>query len=170
MSKLLSRAAEGALKSPAAIEKFLDRLSKQLPQVDRICVSVVEDGQVRFVQVAQSPVLDYALGRVDRSFAADNSALAAYIKGASAVVNVDLHQTQGDDVAAMRQVLGSGVHLPIAVSGQPGVISYWSKEKNAFPEAAVNFLRGNCACRSRQLGDVSTATTRPLRSPDLPLA
>ncbi|MBI2823621.1 MAG: redoxin domain-containing protein [Planctomycetia bacterium] len=141
IGKFLGRAAEGALKSEAAMEKFLDRLAKELPQVDRICVSVVDGGQVRFLQVAQPHVLDAPLGRAERTYPADKSSLAGYIRAAEPAMNPDLAAAAGDDAAMMSRVLGSSVHLPINVGGRPATISFWSLEKNAFPDPAVDLLR-----------------------------
>ena len=140
MSKILSRSAEGAVKSDAAMEKYLDRLNRELPQVDRVCVSKIDDGKVRFVAVAQPAVLDYPLGRGDRTFAAADAALARYIEGRQPVTNNALPEA-GADMAAMRRALGSSVHLPITIDGVPAVVSYWSKEKDAFTPAAVEFCR-----------------------------
>ena len=52
----------------------------------------------------------------------------------------DGFQEAGDDMIAMRRALGSSVHLPITIDGMPAVVSYWSKEKNAFTPPAVDFL------------------------------
>ncbi|HVU89087.1 MAG TPA: redoxin domain-containing protein [Pirellulales bacterium] len=139
LSKILSRAAEGSLKSDAAMEKFLDRLNRELPQVDRVCVSKIDDGKVHFLAVAQPAVLDYPLGRGDRTFAAADATLARYIEGGKLVTNAALPDA-GADMAAMRRALGSSIHVPITVNGAPAVVSYWSKEKEAFPPAAVAFL------------------------------
>ncbi|MES1213641.1 MAG: redoxin domain-containing protein [Singulisphaera sp.] len=140
LSKVLSRAAEAAPKTSGTMEKFLDRLTRELPQVDRVCVSKVEDGKLRFVAVAQPPVLDYPLGRADRSYPAATSSLAKYIAGKQLVTNAAL-PTDGEDMAVLRRALGSSVHVPITLNGEPALVSYWSKEKDAFPAAAVEFLQ-----------------------------
>jgi thiol-disulfide isomerase/thioredoxin len=141
LNKTLSRAAEGAMKSQPTIDKFLDRLARELPQVDRICVSTVDDGKLQFARVAQPPVFDSWLGRDDRSYDANESTLAGYIKSAQPVVNPDLSTIGGQDMAALRRSLGSSVHFPITFAGRPATISYWSKEKNAFSQPAIDFLR-----------------------------
>jgi len=140
MTRALARAAEGAFKSQLSIDKFLDRVTKELPQVDRICVSKIADGKLQFVQVAQPPVLDYPLGRLDRSYAADKSTLASYIQAGKLVTNAEV-PTGGEDMAAMRHAVGSSVHVPTTIDGQPALVSFWSKEQSAFPEAAVKFLQ-----------------------------
>ena len=53
LGTILSRTAQRALESDENMAKLAFRLEKETPQVDRICASVVEDGQVRFVQVSQ---------------------------------------------------------------------------------------------------------------------
>jgi hypothetical protein len=51
-------------------------------------------------------------------------------------------------MAALRHALGSSVHVPVESGGQKLLVSYWSKEKNAFPPAAVEFLKNV----SKQIG------------------
>ena len=140
MSKTLTRAAEGALKSDAAFAKFLDRVNKELPQVDRICVSKVGDGKLRFVQVAQPTVLDYPLGREDRSFAADHSTLATYIQGGAATVNAELPDT-GEDMIVMRRALGSSVHVPITIDGQPALSATGARKRTPSRRPLLTFSR-----------------------------
>jgi predicted SnoaL-like aldol condensation-catalyzing enzyme len=122
------------------MDKLLDRVTKELPQIDRICVSRIDDGKLVFAQVAQPVVLNYPLGGVERSYPVAESTLARYIQAGQPVVNAQLPE-QGADMTAMRRTLGSSVHLPITIDGQPALISYWSKEKDAFPAAAVDFLK-----------------------------
>ncbi len=140
LGTILSRAAQRALESDENMAKLAFRLEKETPQVDRICASVVEDGQVRFVRVWQPLVFDAKLGRDGRKESAQNAALAQYATADKPVVNQDLATVKGDDLLAMRGLLGSSLHVPVTINGKPGTVNFWSREKNAFPPAAVEFL------------------------------
>ncbi len=140
MGALLARAAKSALASDEAMEKLRTRVIREVPQVDRICVSTVENDREKFLGVAQSVVLDGALGRADRSYPA--GALAKYAQGDGNVVNASLAKSDAADLAAMSSVLGSSLHVPVTIDGKRAVVSFWSKEPDAFPQAAVEFLSG----------------------------
>jgi len=140
MGSILSRAAQRALESDADMARLAFRLEKETPQVDRICASVVEDGQVRFIQVSQPKVFDAPLGRAGRKVPAQSASLSQYAVGDKPVVNQDLAVVKGDDLTAMRALLGSSLHVPVMIDGKRGTVNFWSKEKNAFPDKAVEFL------------------------------
>ncbi|MFO0948511.1 MAG: redoxin domain-containing protein [Planctomycetota bacterium] len=137
---LLKRTASNALESDITMDAFLRHVARTVPQVDRICVSIPDGSEVRFVKVAQSPVLDPVLGRTEKVFAKGNSALARVASGASPVVHGDLSAESAPDLKDMSQRLGSSLHIPITIDGKKGVLSFWSKEKNAFPESAQKAL------------------------------
>lgn len=138
---ILNRAAGVATKSETGLDRYLDRLQKELPQIDRVCVTVVDNDEAKVTLAAQPFVFDASVGAVGATFPAADSAIARALKGTEPVVNADLSKVEGKDVAKMGQVLGSSVHFPITVEGKPAVISYWSKEKDAFPAPAFDFLR-----------------------------
>jgi peroxiredoxin/mono/diheme cytochrome c family protein len=140
IGSILSRAAKTALDSDGNMEKLRMRIAKEVPQVDRVCVSVVEDTQVKFLRVAQPVVMDAALGRTDRTYAAQTSSLAKYAAADGVVVNNDLSKAAGDDLPSMSSALGSSLHVGVMIGGHRATVNFWSKEKNAFPDSAVEFL------------------------------
>lgn len=141
ISGLLKRVASSALESDEALERYRSHVKRVVPQVDRVCVSTVEEGRVRFLAVAQPPVLHYPLGQSEREYAADRSALARYAAGSETVVHQDATTVEGEDFAAMRDAIGSSVHVPVEIDGRRMTVSFWCKEKNAFPAPAVEFLQ-----------------------------
>jgi len=141
VSKILGRACDVAAKSELGLDRFLDRVQKELPQVDRVCITTTDGENVQVLMAAQPYVFDGAIGAEGATYPVANSALGRAIKGTDTVVISDLSKAQGADVAALSRVLSSGVQMPITIGGKPAVISYWSKEKDAFPEPALNFLR-----------------------------
>lgn len=138
---LLKRAAEGAADSELGFERLWRYVERDIPQIDRVCLSVVDGKQVRMVQVAQSPVLNHPAGRTERTFAADTAALARIASGSEAVEHADLSTAEDADLQAMASALRSSFHVPVDVAGKPGVLSFWSKEPAAFPESAQALLR-----------------------------
>jgi hypothetical protein len=140
MGAILSRAAQRSLESDANMARLAYRLEKETPQIDRICASVVDAGHVRFVQVSQPNVFDAPLGRAGRKVPAQSASLAQFAAGDKPVVNQDLAAVKGADLTAMRAMLGSSLHVPVMIDGKRGTVNFWSKEKNAFPEKAVEFL------------------------------
>jgi len=141
ISKLLLRSAGDAHESDVAMERFEMRLVKLLPQLDRVCISTVEDGQVKFLKVTQPAVLDYALGTTERTYKASESAIAAASDSGEVVVFNDLTAAEYKDLAAMQAKMAASVHVPTTVDGKTLVFSFWSRDKNAFPQAAVDLLK-----------------------------
>ncbi len=143
ISKLLVRAARAAHHSPLAMQRFSRRISKMMPQVDRVCISTVDDGQLRFLQVEQSPVLHYWLGRTERHFDADTAALAKLIASAEREPTVypDLSQQTAPDLKTMASKMASSVHVPANVDGKTVLFSFWSRDADAFPPEAVELLQ-----------------------------
>ena len=41
----------------------------------------------------------------------------------------------------LAHTLGSSVHFPVTIAGKPATLTYWSKEKNAFPRRPSIFSR-----------------------------
>jgi len=140
ISKLMLRALKASGQSAVAMGKFERRLARTVPQVDRVDISVVKGDKLRFLQIAQPPVLYYPLGRTERTYNADRSALAKTLAAGEVAVYQDLSSETDADLAAMAVKIGSSMHVPITVDGQPALLSFWSREKNAFPEPATALL------------------------------
>jgi peroxiredoxin/mono/diheme cytochrome c family protein len=137
---LLKKAAGTSLESSDSFEKFARRLSAVLPQLDRVCLAVTDGETVRIENVFQPSVFLSVLGGAGRQFDAKSSALAKYARGQQVVQNTQLAGSELEDLALMANRLGSSVHYPVMVGGKPGVLSFWSKEPAAFPEAAKTLL------------------------------
>jgi len=140
LTGLLKKAAGSALESTDAFDKFARRLSAVLPQLDRVCIAVVEGERVRVTHVQQPSVFLSVLGGEGKQFDAADSALASYARGTEVVRHQQLPTGGQGDLVLMAKRLGSSVHYPVTVEGKPAVLSFWSKEPAAFPEAALNVL------------------------------
>ncbi len=141
ISGLARRAADDFLSSQEDADKFLSRVERIVPQVDRICVSVVDGDTLRILGVAQPLVLDYPLGRTERAYPAAQSAMARVATVDNHAVFDDLSTANKADLKEMSSAAGSSLHVPITLDGRSAVVSFWSKEKGAFPPVAVEVLQ-----------------------------
>jgi hypothetical protein len=149
VSGLLQRGAEKATESDKDMQTFFDRLTRVVPQVDRVCVTVVDDDQVRVALVAQPPVIELALGGPGMKFALKGSALAAHAAAAEMTIHDSIGKDEAKDLAAFAGTMGSSLHVPIVFEGKPATLNFWSKETGAFPPEAATILR--------ELGELAAA-------------
>lgn len=140
MTKLVERAAAKAIESPRHMDLLARQLNKAAPMVDRMCISYIDQDQLKFLAVEQSAVLEYPLGDKSQTYAAGEAALAGYANGAAVVVNADLTAAGQADLKRMSAAAKSSLHVPIQVDGKPATVNFWSKEPAAFGEAAAALL------------------------------
>lgn len=140
LSSRVTRAAKRALKTEQAFENLSRALPSIVPQVDRICVSVTDGDQVRFIRLAQSPALRQPLGDTAVTFAAQSAELARLAALDQTSVLSNLADQTADDMQRMSTRLGSSVHVPIHVGGKAASVNFWSTEPDAFPAEAVKLL------------------------------
>ena len=140
VGRLLERAAARFNRSQKDADTFLRRLRNTVPQIDRVCISTVDDGRLHFVRVSQSPVFDHQVGRLDRTYDAARSAMAGYLSSDEPVVNSTFNTAQTADLMTMGRAFGSSLHVPTMLDGRRVLVSFWSVEPQAFPEAAVKVL------------------------------
>jgi hypothetical protein len=132
--------ASAALESEEAFGRFAVKLQAVAPQLDRACLIVVREDQLAIERVAQERTFRRMLGGQGVSVPAAGMALTQYGKATEPIVHQDLAQAAGPDLRFMRLAFSSSLHVPIAFDGQPATLNFWSSEKNAFPEEAVNLL------------------------------
>ncbi len=137
----LQKLAANALKSDEAFEAFATAVRKAHPQVDRVCVTMINGGVLR-VERASYP------GNVESkmAMAGFESQSRAFALGFFALLNRvtvvgDLTKAFGFDLKQFSKSLGSSAHVPIALDGMPGTVNFWSKEKGAFSEKSNGDLR-----------------------------
>lgn len=132
--------AEKARQSGGRFRAFEKRLRSLTPQVDRICIAVVDGGRLKFLQVAQSAALDAVLPTAGTELSADASSLADFARAEKMVPQPNLAATGRPDMKPIAHLLQSSFHVPIKLDGKPAVVSFWSRDPNAFPEAARDML------------------------------
>ena len=135
----LKKLAAAALSSNDAMNRFGKALKTLVPQLDRVDLSTVGDDKLHVRRVAQEPGLR-RLGAAGLSIPSENMALAGYAGKDATVVHKELSSQQAPDLKFMAIALASSVHVPIRFDGQPGTISFWSADRDAFPAEAVRLL------------------------------
>lgn len=140
LSSRVTRAAKRALVSEPSFENLGRALPALMPQIDRICVSVVDGDVVRFERVSQSAALEHPLGGAATTIPAAGSQLTKAAAGDEPLVINSLAGSASDDLQRFGQRLGSSVHVPIVVDGKPATVNFWSTETDAFPPEAVPLL------------------------------
>lgn len=145
--ELKEASTSGKLSFKQLFDRLTRRVSKDVPQVDRMCAAVVDGDQVRFLQIDQTPVMEIHLGGTDTVLTADH-ALGVCAQAKQTTSYADLSKPEAAGLGAQRHGLRSSLHVPVEIDGQPGVVSFWSQELNAFPPQAVEYLEHV----ARQLG------------------
>lgn len=140
ISLLMTRGAQAALTSDAAMETFLRRLSRIVPQVDRICATVVDGDTVRVHRLAQPPVAELQIGGSEQTFPVADAALARFAAATEPSVVADLAASTEPDLARMARGMGSSLHVPVTIDGRAATVNFWSKEPGAFPLQALDIL------------------------------
>ena len=141
VGKLLTRAATRALRSEEHLETFVGRLQKIVPQIDRVCVSVVGEDQVEVLSVAQSPVLNHDMGIAGATFDAADSALASIAAGGGPVVQPDLSAAEAADLKQMAKRAGSSFHVPVTLDGKTGHGQLLEQGKGRLPRTRNRYSR-----------------------------
>lgn len=126
---------------------FREILQMMVPQVDRVCVTALEDGKLRQFLGPFPPQArgDKPAPETLNSKLADCDAAAEptakYIESTQPVVHSDIGELKGTIFETMRKRgAKSSLHVPVTVQGKKMVINFWSTDANAFPEPAVQLL------------------------------
>ncbi|MCA9174060.1 MAG: redoxin domain-containing protein [Planctomycetales bacterium] len=138
--KSLADAARGSLHAERQFTRFAQQLRLAMPQVDRVDWTVHEQRKLKVLLVAQdASTRRTLLGQLVTSDA--EMALPTVASQTEPVVHANLASVPGKDFAHMRRLMASSAHFPIELDGKRGVISFWSTERNAFPDSAVKLLQ-----------------------------
>jgi hypothetical protein len=105
-----------------------------------VCLTVVKDAKLSVRLDAQSDVLRQRVGGRGIEVPAATMGLTDYASREEAVVHQDLTQAQQHDLRLMSRAFGASLHVPTKVDGHPGTVTFWSRESQAFPPAAAEFL------------------------------
>ena len=152
LGQSLEELAAAALASERDMKKFASALAELVPQVDRVCFTVVEGNQLVVKQCVQPPELAAKVGGAGRKVAAGISQVARAAEKSEATVYPSLDRQRGlacIDLAHMSKCYGSSFHVPVKVGDQSGTINFWSTEREAFPPEARSVLEEAAALMAR---------------------
>jgi len=175
----LKAATHMALAGGEWLMRFGQIVSLMAPQVDRVCVSTVEDDQLTQFHGLQPPQgrKDDDDNETDKAaeqkakkkrpetfhsplpnMPASGEPLADVIASNEAVVHNDLSQQKGTLFDTMkRRGAKSSLHVPVTVAGKKMAINFWSRDAAAFPPAAVEFLTSIAKAMAEPYAEAKTA-------------
>ncbi|MBI3838080.1 MAG: thioredoxin family protein [Planctomycetia bacterium] len=137
----LQAMARGALASDKTFERFGWQLFEIVPQLDRICVTAVENDKVRLKMIQERLGLKTSLRSRSTVIKAAGQSLAEYALGDKTVVNDEMGNTKGSIMANMASKdIRSSMHVPVEIGGLRCTINFWSAEAGAFPPEAARLL------------------------------
>lgn len=112
-----------------------------VPQLDRICVTGVENDRLRLKLLHERLGLKTSLRSRSTVVKAAGQSLADYALGGKTVVNQDMSGVSGSVMVNMASKdIRSSMHVPVEVGGVRSTINFWSAEAGAFPPEAVKLL------------------------------
>jgi peroxiredoxin len=138
----LEKLAKSALTSQEAFEAFAKAVHEKLPQVDRLCVTSVVDGNL-MVQHSAYPGKKIPhmaeTGFKQRSKVFLLTAFALF-NNFTALPDLTKMQ-QGFDMQLMSKTLKSSVHAPITIEGLPSTVNFWSAQTRAFTPQQYGLIK-----------------------------
>jgi peroxiredoxin len=142
----LARLAHAALDSQPAFDAFARAVHERLPQVDRVCVTSVADGNY-VVQRSAYP------GKKVTRFAETGFKAPSRMVPLTGFALFDRLVSLPDlnalgSAPAMKMItaaLKSSIHVPVSVDGQPSNVNFWSAQVKAFPEDSFALLQSLAA-------------------------
>ena len=138
----LTSLAHAALGSQPAFDAFAKAVHERLPQVDRVCVTSVQDGNY-VVQRSAYPgkkISHFA----ETGFKAPSRMvpLTGFALFNRLVSLPDLNALgSAPQMKMITSALKSSVHVPVAVDGLPSNVNFWSAQEKAFPEQTFGLLQ-----------------------------
>jgi hypothetical protein len=116
-------------------------LFELVPQLDRLCVTGVENDKLRLRALHERPGLRTALRSRATLVPAKGQSLADYARHDQVVVNQEMSGASGSIMAGMaRKDIRSSLHVPVVIGGVRSTVNFWSAEAGAFPPQAARLL------------------------------
>lgn len=133
-------AAKGATATSDSWQQLGNAVRELVPQVDRVDWMSVADNKLTIERVAQNG-FGRRGGGEGMAFPSEQLLVAKYAAGKEVVVHSDISKLASADFRLLSRLLASSMHVPVTLNGKPGVVSFWSTDKDAFPPAAVEVLQ-----------------------------
>jgi peroxiredoxin len=136
----LRKLIASAFESDEAFDRLGRELQRRVPQLDRMCLATVSDGKMRIERAVQSArIAQQASGRGIEVPAA-RMGLAEFAAKDTVTVIDDLSTQSQPDLKLFSRGFGSSLHIPVRLGDKQATINFWSRESEAFPPAAIEFL------------------------------
>ncbi len=154
-----------ALSDPQIFRQYGFILQSMVPQVDRLCITAVQDGKVSELMGPmtgrkQEPsdeekLLAEAQKKSDKpaqkmpetiynplpAVDAQGESLADYAAGSKVIVNNDLSKAKGKLVELLaKRGAKSSLHVPVEIKGMKCTVNFWSMDEGAFTPPAEALL------------------------------
>jgi len=114
---------------------------EKLPQVDRVCVTSVTDGNL-VVERSAYPgktiphIAETGFKQTSRAFM-----LTAFALFNQFALLPDTTNQQGMDMQLMSKTLKSSAHVPVVLEGRPSTVNFWSTQPKAFTREQADLLK-----------------------------
>jgi len=132
---------QNALKSDRQFSLLCYQLFELVPQLDRVCVTVVEDDKLRLKMIEERPGLKSSFHSRSTIIKATGQSLAGYASMEAATINANLNDVQGSIMSKMgARDIRSSMHVPVVIEGHRATVNFWSAEPEAFPPEAQALL------------------------------
>ena len=133
--------ARKSLQDDKHLERFAYQLFELVPQLDRVCVTTVENDKLRLKMLQERLGLKTSLRSRSTIVKAAGQSLAEYALGDKVVINDEMGSTTGSVMRGMASKdIRSSMHVPVELNGQRCTINFWSAEAGGFPPEAAKLL------------------------------
>lgn len=141
IDKQLTELANRALINDDEFKFFCYYVLQNVPQLDRVCVTAIEEDRLRPRLVCELNGLESAFRTSNTTIGTKGQELATCAEGSDVEVFPNLEEADGSMLRLMyRRGVQSSMHVPIVVDGARATVNFWSTEPDAFPQPAVDYL------------------------------
>ncbi|MFO0945526.1 MAG: redoxin domain-containing protein [Planctomycetota bacterium] len=150
--------ARRASQSFEDFQRFADALRDELPQLDRVCVTLLDGDLFRVAAASEGSEVNNGYAETGFERLANGFTLAKYAKDKQTVIHPDLAKAIGFDLRLLARSFRSSMHIPFILDGKPATMNLWSGEGNAFPEPAKRLIEAlfDTAAPTRIVSSTST--------------
>jgi peroxiredoxin len=137
----LTQMSRRAGRSEEDFKFFSYYLVDLVPQLDRVCITYVEDGKLKLRNCEELNGFRGVFRSPATQLKAEGQGLAEFLSKQDPVVIDDLAKSEGSLIKKLNQKgLVSSLHVPVQIDGHPATVNFWSCDQAAFPPKAVEFL------------------------------
>lgn len=154
----LAQRASGSIED---FHRFADALRDELPQLDRVCVTVLDGEQFRVAVASEGAMVNNGYAETGFARLANGFSLAKYALQRQTIVHHDLSKAIGFDLKLLARSFRSSMHIPFILNGKPATINLWSGEGNAFPDQATKLIESivDSAVPTRTVSSAATESS-----------